>query len=47
MLMMCTLLVFIATPQVLDTGSVAKSSDSKRELQNKQRLVKGDDVSWK
>ena len=34
---------------VFDTGSVAKSSNSKRELQNKQRLVKrrGDDVCWK
>ena len=27
-------------PSVFDTGSVAKSSNSKRELQNKQRLVK-------
>ena len=27
---------------VFDTGSVAKSSNSKRELQNKQRLVKGE-----
>ena len=29
-------------PSVYDTGSVAKSSNSKRELQNKQRLVKGE-----
>ena len=26
-------------PSVFDTGSVAKSSNSKQELQNKQRLV--------
>ena len=30
-----------SNPSVIDTGSVAKSSNSKRELQNKQRLVKG------
>ena len=29
-------------PSVFDTGSVAKSSNSKRELQNEQRLVKGE-----
>ena len=29
-------------PWVFDTGSVAKSGNSKRELQNKQRLVKGE-----
>ena len=29
-------------PRVFDTGSVAKISNSKRELQNKQRLVKGE-----
>ena len=29
-------------PSVFDTGSVAKSSNSKRELRNKQRLVKGE-----
>ena len=29
-------------PLVFDTGSVAKSSNLKRELQNKQRLVKGE-----
>ena len=28
-------------PSVFDTGTVAKSSNSKQELQNKQRLVKG------
>ena len=39
MLLMYTLLVFIANPSVFDTGSVAKSSNSKWELQNKQRLV--------
>ena len=27
---------------VFDTGSVAKSSNSKRELQNEQKLVKGE-----
>src|SRR3954462_10126580 len=31
-----------SNPSVLDTGSVAKSSNSKRELQNEQRLVKGE-----
>ena len=29
-------------PSVFDAGSVAKSSNSKRELQNEQRLVKGE-----
>ena len=29
-----------SNPSVFDTGSVAKSSKSKQELQNKQRLVK-------
>ena len=29
-------------PSVFDTGSVPKSSNSKRELQNRQRLVKGE-----
>ena len=29
-------------PSVFDIGSIAKSSNSKRELQNKQRLVKGE-----
>ena len=38
-----------SNPSVFDTGSVAKSSNSKRELQNKQKIVKrrGDDVCWK
>ena len=31
-----------SNPSVFDIGSVAKSSNSKRELQNKQRLVKGE-----
>ena len=31
-----------SNPSVLGTGSVAKSSNSKRELQNEQRLVKGE-----
>ena len=31
-----------SNPSVFDTGSVAKSSNSKWELQNKQRLVKGE-----
>ena len=31
-----------SSPWVFDTGSVAKSSNSKHELQNKQRLVKGE-----
>ena len=29
-------------PRVFDTSSVAKISNSKQELQNKQRLVKGE-----
>ena len=29
-------------PSVFDTSSVAKISNSKRELQNEQRLVKGE-----
>ena len=29
-----------SNPSVIDTGSVAKSSNSKQELQNVQRLVK-------
>ena len=33
---------FYTSPSVFDTGLVAKSSNSKRELQNKQRLVKGE-----
>ena len=39
MLLMCTLLVSIANPSVFDTSSFAKSSNSKRELQSKQRVV--------
>ena len=31
-----------SNPSVFDTGSVAKSSNSKRELQNEHRLVKGE-----
>ena len=31
-----------SNPSVFDTSSVAKSSNSKWELQNKQRLVKGE-----
>ena len=31
-----------SNPSVFDTGLVAKSSNSKWELQNKQRLVKGE-----
>ena len=31
-----------SNPSVFDTGLVAKSSNSKQELQNKQRLVKGE-----
>ena len=40
MLLMCTLLVFIVSPWVFDTGPVAMISNSKQELQNEQRLVK-------
>ena len=32
----------LSSPWVFDTGSVAKGSNSKRGLQNKQRLVKGE-----
>ena len=31
-----------SNPSVFDTDSVAKNSNSNRELQNKQRLVKGE-----
>ena len=31
-----------SNPSVFDTGSVAKSSNSKREMRNEQRLVKGE-----
>ena len=30
-----------SNPSAFDTGSVAKSSNSKRELENEHRLVKG------
>ena len=33
---------FYSNPSVFDTGSVAKNSNLKRELQNEQRLVKGE-----
>ena len=41
-LLMCTLLVFIVAPGYFDTGSVARISNSKQELRNKQRLVEGE-----
>ena len=31
-----------SNPSIFDISSVAKSSNSKQELQNKQRLVKGE-----
>ena len=31
-----------SNPSIFDNGSVAKSSNSKRELENKKRLVKGE-----
>ena len=31
-----------SNPSLFDTGSVTKSSNSKQELQNEQRLVKGE-----
>ena len=31
-----------SNPSLFDTSSVAKNSNSKRELQNEQRLVKGE-----
>ena len=38
-----------SNPTVFDTGSVAKSSNSKQELQNKIETSygRGDDVIWK
>ena len=33
-----------SNPSVFDTGSVAKNSNSKREVQNKQKLVKGEET---
>ena len=41
-LLMCALLVFIVAPEYVDTCSVATISNSKQELQNKQRLVEGE-----
>ena len=37
---MCTLLVVIVAPEYLILVRLLKISDSKQELQNKQRLVK-------
>ena len=34
-----------SNPSVFDTGSVAKSSNSKRELQNKHKIVKKGEVT--
>ena len=42
MLLMCKLLVFIATPRYSILVQLLKISNSKRELQNEQRLVKGE-----
>ena len=39
---MCTLLVFIVAPEYLILVRLLKISDSKQELQNKQRLVEGE-----
>ena len=39
---MCALLVFIVVPEYLILVRLLKISNSKRELQNKQRLVKGE-----
>ena len=36
-----------SNPSVFDTGSVAKSSNLKRELQNKTSKGRGDNVCWK
>ena len=41
-LLMCTLLVFIVAPEYLILVRLLKISDSKQELQNKQRLVEGE-----
>ena len=40
MLLMCTSVY--SNPSVFDTSSVAKISNSKWELQNEQRIVKGE-----
>ena len=42
MLLMCTVLVFIATPRYLILVQLLKSSNSKQELQNEQKLVEGE-----
>ena len=39
---MCALLVFIVAPEYLILVRLLKISDSKQELQNKQRLVEGE-----
>ena len=39
---MCALLVFIVAPEYLILVRLLKLSDSKQELQNKQRLVEGE-----
>ena len=41
-LLMCKFTSVHSNPWVFDTGSVVKISNSKRELQNEQRLVKGE-----
>ena len=41
-LLMCTLLVFIVAPGYLILVRLLKISNSKQELKNKQRLVKGE-----
>ena len=47
--LMCALLVFIVAPEYLILVRLLNISNSKQELQNKQRLVWGwsDDVCWK
>ena len=42
MLFMCKFTSVHSNPWVFDTGSVAKISNSKQELQNEQRLVEGE-----
>ena len=42
MLLMCTLLVFIVAPEYLILVRLLNISNSKRELQNKQKLVEGE-----
>ena len=41
-LLMCTILVFIVAPEYLILVRLLKISNSKQELQNKQRLVEGE-----